>query len=60
MGLATMKSKFPMMPPKVITWHMDMKKIYKDSFRVDPLRELGNINTNVYIDFETAFSRALD
>ena len=59
MVVTTMKSKFPKMPPKVITYR-DMKKFDKDDFREDLEEELKNMESNSYKDFETAFSRALD
>ena len=59
MVVAKMKSKFPKMPPKVITYR-DMKEFDRDDFRKDLEKELKNMGSILYKDFETTFSRTLD
>ena len=58
MVLTTMKSKFPKMPPKVITYR-DMRRIDKEVFRNDLVQEL-NTSSTTYNDFESAVFKVLD
>ena len=59
MIITSMKATFPKCPPKVITYR-DMRNFKKAAFKKDLKEQLNSIKTNTYIDFEIAFSKALD